>query len=246
MRAQKSKFTLIELLVVIAIIAILAALLMPALNQAREAAKATQCLSNLKQTGNMFIIYADANRNYIPPNDDQGYSEGTYIYIVHLGLAGLVRINAGSTSSIVYDQFIMCPGNNVPGVATGGRNLKYSFGSGKRHNADEAWAVRPMHSPVPTSRKSLWKNQPSSFMIAVDSVRSAAGVHYGRQWILADARSNISEISLRHRLQANMLFCDGHAASLRKNEICGKEADGKYKIGGQFGPMYPQFVVDTF
>jgi prepilin-type N-terminal cleavage/methylation domain-containing protein/prepilin-type processing-associated H-X9-DG protein len=62
----RSGFTLIELLVVIAIIAILAAMLLPALSAAKQRAQAIQCISNIRQWGLAFQMYADDHRDSMP------------------------------------------------------------------------------------------------------------------------------------------------------------------------------------
>ena len=59
-------FTLIELLVVIAIIGILAGILLPVLSRARESARKTQCMSNVKQIGMGLIMYANENSETFP------------------------------------------------------------------------------------------------------------------------------------------------------------------------------------
>ncbi len=67
---NRAAFTLIELLVVIAIIAILAAILFPVFAKAKEAAKKTACLSDLRQLGMGFLMYEPDNDERYPDRRD--------------------------------------------------------------------------------------------------------------------------------------------------------------------------------
>jgi prepilin-type N-terminal cleavage/methylation domain-containing protein/prepilin-type processing-associated H-X9-DG protein len=65
-RPRRHAFTLIELLVVIGIIAVLLGILLPSLGKAREQARRTNCLSNLRSLGQSLFAYANANRDRLP------------------------------------------------------------------------------------------------------------------------------------------------------------------------------------
>ncbi|MDB5347222.1 MAG: hypothetical protein JWP89_5599 [Schlesneria sp.] len=136
MRLRKHGFTLIELLVVIAIIAVLVALLLPAVQQAREAARRTQCKNNMRQLGLAAHNYHDTY-NIVPPGCVAYISPPAYgTYAAHgTGVFILPFIEQGNLYSR-YDfnkgfdhndnQFVVntqIPAYQCPSTPGGGRTM---------------------------------------------------------------------------------------------------------------------------
>lgn len=101
MLRKKSGFTLIELLVVIAIIAILAAILFPVFAKAREAARSTSCLSNMKNLGTALLMYVGENDDIWPANS----AEASAIAGAE-DTAGEVYNGHGAPSNQAYLDFV--------------------------------------------------------------------------------------------------------------------------------------------
>jgi len=133
MKTTRSRgFTLIELLVVVAIIAVLAGLLLPAVQQAREAARRTQCRNNLKQIGLALHAYHDALLAFPPgyctglvyvdgaTDTAQGWGSGTFVlpYLDQANIYDQINFNLPISSSPVVQTVLpvyLCPSDLIPG-----------------------------------------------------------------------------------------------------------------------------------
>ena len=211
---KKRRFTLIELLIVMAIIAILAAMLLPALNKARERARATGCLNNLKQVGSYMMIYAQDSEDCLPPTDNS-----TRYWSVALKDGGYLE----------YSDLMVCPAawpfhfENV--VFTYGMNIGPGYGF------DESQFITLKRLQVPFHQQYYPKFSASTFPLLADTIApgSAAGRptepkvqvrnFFYPSYNNGAGLGRPQGVDLRHGNRANMLFIDGHVSALAEGVL---------------------------
>jgi prepilin-type N-terminal cleavage/methylation domain-containing protein/prepilin-type processing-associated H-X9-DG protein len=212
---RKASFTLIELLVVIAIIAILASMLLPALQQAREKSKASDCVSRLKQVGlaNGFYIEDYKGFYHVIGNvkfDDE--SQLQYAWSKILGKLGYISGNYWKLARC--QSFTLSPAASEAGsIQTYGVNLQYRTDKGRTlvynfgvNDSANYYGFAPVKKFT----------NPSDYVTHADTIGAKCDekyLGYSYYTFTADAYNGGAPCAI-HGSAVNSLFADGHVGSV--------------------------------
>jgi prepilin-type N-terminal cleavage/methylation domain-containing protein len=205
---QRKNFTLIELLVVIAIIAILAAMLLPALSKAKDKAKASLCVGNLKQIGTGIIQYTDDWNGWVYPNSGNAPFWTWYIAAdVYIG--GKSWPYGASWTGKRVSGVWACPGTDqviLDGIANCCPDYGNNVYAGQDWIGITTWGNRCKAMKLDQIKK------PSDVILAGDSTSETNPEKYTTLPLKYSTATSYT-LSMRHNLMPNLLWYDMHVES---------------------------------